>query len=89
MVNYTKEHIRFILNNWTKDEKICIKETGHSYASIKLMLQNIGASYGYLNFSKGNPIYTELADEYRKNNLMFGEPMSKKSFCVRFGILQT
>lgn len=87
-MDYTKEHVRFILNNYLKNEDLCVKETGHSLSSIKLMLQNIGASYGFLNFGKGNPMYTEMANEYRNNNLVFGEPMSKKSFCKRFGIIK-
>ncbi len=87
-IKYTEEHIRFILNNYIKNETLCVKETGHSISSIKLMLQNIGASYGFLNFSEGNPEYTRIADEYRKANLVFGEPMSKKSFCIKFGIIR-
>ena len=87
-MDYTKEHVRFILNNYLKNEDLCVKETGHSLSSIKLMLQNIGASYGFLNFGKGNPMYTEMANEYRNNNLVFGEPMSTKSFCTRFGIIK-
>ena len=54
--------------------------------SIKLMLQNIGATYGFLNFSNGNPMYTKIADEYREANQVLGKPMSEKSFCVRFEI---
>ena len=87
-MDYTKEHVRFILNNYLKNEDLCVKETGHSLSSIKLMLQNIGASYGFLNFGKGNPMYTEMANEYRNNNLVFGEPMSKKSFCKRFDLIR-
>ena len=87
-MDYTKEHVRFILNNWIKDENLCVNETGHSIGSIKLMFQNIGATYGFLNFWKGNPMYTEMADEYRNRNLVFGEPMSKKSFCKRFDIIR-
>lgn len=87
-MDYTKEHVRFILNNYLKNEELCVKKTGHSLSSIKLMLQNIGASYGFLNFGKGNTMYTEMANEYRNNNLVFGEPMSKKSFCTRFGIIK-
>ena len=89
MPNYTKDHVRFILNNWIKNEDLFVRKTGHSIASIKLMLQNIGASYGFLNFGMGNPMYTEIADEYRKNNPVFDdEPMSKRSFCMRFGIIR-
>ena len=88
-VEYTESHIRFILDNWNKDEDLCIKKTGHSYGSIKLMLQNIGASYGFVNFSTGNPMYSRIADKYRVDNPKFGEPMTKKSFCVRFDIINS
>ena len=88
-VEYTESHIRFILDNWNKDEDLCIKKTGHSYGSIKLMLQNIGASYGFVNFSSGNPMYSRIADKYRIDNPKFGEPMTKKSFCVRFDIINS
>lgn len=87
-MDYTREHVTFILNNWIKNEKLCVEKTGHSLSSIKLMLQNIGASYGFLNFGTGNPMYTEMADKYRNRNLIFGEPMSKKSFCKRFDLIR-
>lgn len=86
-ISYTADHLEFILDNWIQDEDLCVKVTGHSKASIKLMLQNIGASYGLLSFSEGNPMYTQVADKYREANQVFGESMSKKSFCVRFGII--
>lgn len=47
-VKYTEEHVRFILENYVKNEDLCVKETGHSSGSIKLLLQNIGATYGFL-----------------------------------------
>ena len=87
MKSYTEEHVRFILDNYIKNEDLCVKETGHSLSSIKLMLQNIGATYGLVNFGEGNPMYSRIADEYRKDNPMFGEPMTEKSFCIRFGII--
>ena len=87
-MEYTREQIRFILDNYIKNEDLCVRETGHSLASIKLMLQNIGATYGFLNFSKGNPLYTEVADQYRKDNPVFGEPMITRSFCMRFGVIK-
>ena len=55
MKKYTKEEVRFILDNYIKNEDLCVKETGHSLSSIKLMLQNIGATYGLVNFGEGNP----------------------------------
>ncbi len=88
-VKYTEQQVRFILDNYLKNENLCVKETGHSLGSIKLMLQNIGASYGLLNFSEGNPMYTKIANEYRELNQVFGMPMSKKSFCIRFGLIKS
>jgi hypothetical protein len=52
------------------------------------MLQNIAATYGLVNFGTGNPMYTRIADEYRENNPVFGETMSKRSFCMRFGVIK-
>lgn len=49
-VKYSEKQIRFILDNYIKNENLCVKETGHSLGRIKLMLQNIGATYGFLNF---------------------------------------
>ena len=86
-IKYTEDQVRFILDNYIKDEALCVKETGHSLGSIKLMLQNIAATYGFVTVSEGNPMYTKIADEYRESNPVFGEPMSKKSFCTRFGII--
>ena len=87
-MKYTEKQVKFILNNYITNENKCVDETGHSLSSIKLMLQNIGASYGFVNFGKGNPMYTKVADEYRQSNPVFGEPMTKKSFCMRFGIIK-
>lgn len=84
---YTEEQVKFILENYIKNEDLCVRETGHSLGSIKLMLQNIAATYGLINFGNGNPMYTKIADEYRENNPVFGKAMSKRSFCVKFGVL--
>ena len=83
---YTEEQVRFILKNYINNEDHCVRKTGHSLGSIKLMLQNIAATYGLVNFGTGNPMYTRMADEYRENNPKFGKTMSKKSFCMKFGV---
>ena len=59
MKPYTEEQVRFILDNYIKNEDRCVRETGHSLGSIKLMLQNIAATYGLVNFGTGNPMYTK------------------------------
>ena len=87
-VIYTEEHVRYILDNYIKNEDKCVKETGHGIGSIKLMLRNIAATYGFVEFSKGNPMYTRIADEFRNENLVFGGPMTKESFCKRFSIIE-
>jgi len=87
-VKYTEEQVRFILDNYLKNEDLCVSQTGHSLGSIKLMLQNIAATYGLVNFSEGNPMYTSIANEYREKNKVFDKPMSKESFCKRFGIIK-
>mgnify|MGYP006090306479 FL=1 len=84
---YTEDQIRYILENYVKKEDSCVRETGHSLGSIKLMLQNIAATYGLVNFGTGNPMYTKIADEYRERKKVHGETMTKKSFCMRFGII--
>ena len=86
-VKYTVQQIRFILDNYIKNKNLWDKETVHSLGSIKLTLQNICATFIFLNFSKVNPTYSRIADEYREVNQVHVEAMSKKSFCVRFGII--
>ena len=39
-VKYTREHIEFILKNYITNPELCVKETGHSKSSIKMMLGN-------------------------------------------------
>jgi hypothetical protein len=87
-IKYTEDQVRFILDNYIKNEDLCVNETGHTIGSIKLMLQYIGATYGFLNFSVGNPMYTRIADEYREKNRVFEQPMSPRSFCIRFGLIK-
>ena len=84
---YTEEQIRYILENYLKNEDSCMTETGHSLGSIRLMLQNIAATYGLANVGTCNPMYSKIADEYRESNRVFGLTMPKKSFCMRFGII--
>ena len=71
-----------------RKQKDAYNKTGHGIGSIKLMLQNIGATYGFVNFSKGNPMYARIANEYRNENLVFGKTMSEESFCKRFSIIE-
>ena len=87
-VLYTEEHVRYILDNYIKNEDKCVKETGHGIGSIKLMLRNIAATYGFVKFNKGNPMYTRIANEYRNENLVFGKTMSEESFCKRFSMIK-
>ena len=83
---YTKETVRFILENYLKNSNKCVEVTGHSLHSIKCMLKNIAYDYGYtsIGLKNGNPMYTEVANEYRNEHLFFNEPMSKKRFIFKF-----
>ena len=36
-VEYTREHIEFILKNYLSNPKLCKEVTGHSESSIKMM----------------------------------------------------
>ena len=83
---FSKDQVIFILENYLSDETLCVNKTGKSLDKIKLLLQYIGASYDFINFSKGIPMYSQLADAYREKNQLFGKAMTKKSFCMRFGI---
>ena len=83
---FSKDQVIFILENYLSDETLCVNKTGKSLDKIKLLLQYIGASYDFINFSKGIPMYSQLADAYREKNHLFGKAMTKKSFCMRFGI---
>ena len=57
-----------------RKQKDAYNKTGHGIGSIKLMLRNIAATYGFVNFNKGNPMYTRIANEYRNENLVHGKP---------------
>ena len=68
----------------------------HSVNSIRFILLEIARDYGFevndigiklRRYSNRNVSrYTDIADEYRESNPEFGKPMSKKSFCKRFGL---
>ena len=61
----------------------------HHYRLKDPTPSSLQAVFDHVNFGTGNPMYTKIADEYRENNPKFGKPMSKKSFCIRFSIINT
>ena len=84
---YNEAKVWFILNNYLKDPYKCVEVTGHSLASIEAMFRNIAYDYMGKGLKNGNPMYTRMADKYRKENPRFGEPMNKKLFCTLFGMI--
>jgi len=67
---YTREQVMFIMENYTANPDKCVEVIRHSLGSIKALLKNIAHNYGAVNFSGGNPMYTEVANEYRvKKNM--------------------
>ena len=85
---YNEMKVWYILNNYIHNEDKCVEVTGHSLASIRAMFRNIAYDYTGKGLKNGNPMYTRMADKYREENKVWGKPMTKKSFCVRFGIIK-
>jgi hypothetical protein len=88
---YSRAEVRFILDHyvnrfsdWQENPKLCKLETGHSFDSVKMLLQNIRSNYTDSKFGKGNPMYSEVFEEYRRDNSTFGTPMSIEKFIALF-----
>lgn len=81
---YTREHIEFILDNFRTNPQLCVKQTGHSMSSIKMMLGNaiswLSGNYTYL----GSELYAEVVQDYLERNPAFGKPMSIEKFKLLF-----
>ena len=81
---YTREHIEFILDNFRTNPQLCVKQTGHSMSSIKMMLGNaISRLYGNDTYL-GAELYAEVVQDYLERNPVFGKPMSIKKFKLLF-----
>ena len=79
-VPYTREHIEFILENYRNDPRLCVKKTGHSDSSIKMMLGNAAARLSGETTYLGAELYAEVVKEYLEANPLFNRPMSIEKF---------
>jgi hypothetical protein len=79
-VKYTREHIEFILKNYRTNPKLCIKETGHSDSSIRMMLGNAVSRLSGESTFLGSELYAEVINEYLMANPSYGKPMSIEKF---------
>ena len=83
-VKYTRKHIEYILKNYRTDPEQCVRETGHSSSSIKMMLGNaVSRLSGNSNFL-GSEFYAEVVQEYLEDNPANGKPMTIKKFKMLF-----
>ncbi|NVK73080.1 MAG: hypothetical protein HWE24_06330 [Oceanospirillaceae bacterium] len=79
-VKYTREHIEFILENYRSNPDLCVKETGHSNSSIKMMLGNAVSRLSGETTFLGSELYAEVVQEYLEANPLFGKPMTLAKF---------
>ena len=79
-VQYTREHIEFILEHYRNNSKLCVKETDHSDSSIKMMLGNAAARISGETTYLGAELYAEVVKEYLEANPFFNRPMSIEKF---------
>lgn len=79
-VEYTREHIEFILEHFRKDPDLCVKETGHSLSSIKMMLGNAVSRLSGEQSFLGSILYAEVVQEYLEAHPSNGRPMSIEKF---------
>ena len=84
-VKYTKKHIEYILNNYRANPEECVKETGHSISSIKMMLGNAVSRLSGETAFLGSELYAEVVQAYLEANPnSYGQPMSIKKFKMLF-----
>ena len=83
-VSYTREHIEFILENYRKNPDLCVKETGHSISSIKMMLGNAVSRLSGNDTYLGSELYAKVVQDYLEHNTVFGKPMSIEKFKLLF-----
>jgi hypothetical protein len=79
-VKYTEEQIKFILENYRMKPELCVKETGHSVSSIKMMLGNAVSRLSGNNTFLGSEMYAEVVKEYLESHPVFDKPMSIEKF---------
>ena len=83
-VKYTREHIEFILKNYITNPELCVRDTGHSKSSIKMMLGNAVSRLSGESTFMGAELYGEVVKEYLEANSRFGRPMSIEKFKMLF-----
>ena len=83
-VKYTREHIEFILENYRSNPDLCVKETGHSNSSIRMMLGNAVSRLSGETTFLGSELYAEVFQEYLEANPLFGKPMTIEKFKLLF-----
>ena len=81
---YTREHIEFILDNFRTNPQLCVKQTGHSMSSIKMMLGNAISRLSGNDTYLGSELYAEVVQDYLERNPAFGKPMSIEKFKLLF-----
>lgn len=79
-IKYKREHIEFILQNYRNNPELCVKETGHSDSSIRMMLGNAVARLSGQNTFLGSELYAEVVKEYLESNPLYDRPMSLEKF---------
>ena len=79
-VPYTRKQIEFILKNYRNNPELCVKETGHSLGSIKMMLGNAVARISGDTTFLGSELYADVVKDYLKATPLFGKPMSIEKF---------
>ncbi len=83
-VTYTREHIEFILENYRTNPQLCVRETGHSMSSIKMMLGNAVSKLSGNDTYLGSELYAEVVQDYLESNTAFGKAMSIEKFKLLF-----
>lgn len=81
---YTREDIEFILDNFRTNPQLCVKQTGHSMSSIKMMLGNAISRLSGNDTYLGAELYAEVVQDYLERNRAFGKPMSIEKFKLLF-----
>ena len=79
-IKYKREHIEFILKNYINNPELCVKETGHSHSSIRMMLGNAVSRLSGENTFLGSKLYAEVVKEYLEVNSLYDRPMSIEKF---------
>ena len=72
------------MKNYRTDPEQCVRETGHSSSSIKMMLGNAVSRLSGNSAFLGSEFYAEVVQEYLEDNPANGKPMTIKKFKMLF-----